>query len=660
MNRLFSILFSLCMLLPVAQAQTPIGSVFTVQGKLQLSGQYPTGNYNFTLEAWNAETGGTQLGSTQNFPNVAVNGGQFSLDVDLNFIFDTDQVWLAISVNDGANTYALTPRTPVRAAPVAQYALQATMLASAIGSADVDSNEVQLRVTGTCPAGQAMTTVAADGTVSCASVGAGDITSVFAGTGLTGGASSGDVTLNVDTNTIQSRVSGGCSAGQAMTTVAVDGSVTCTNVGAGDITAVTAGSGLSGGATTGNATLSVDTSAIQSRVSGSCAAGNAVRVVNADGTVTCQGIQGTVTDQVSVTLAGGGGQYNSLEDAVTNHAQWCSGAVCIINVGSGVFTMQSGIDLSVFASNKVIIRGQGRDVTRIDPPASPSGQQVINMGNNKLVFQDLSVKWYPADNTVSFLASTANIDIRNIAFDYLINSVDSAGAFGKTIACNGGFCAIENSTFYINFYVGDFSGTANLSTLSFSSGYTARMNNVDITYYQLNRATGTVNYTAIELDGGSLVVDHSSLKTTSAGAPNSYLIGIWSKSANLDRITMKHSDFSVNGQSNVMLLQKSTLEMAFSKVYASDAETIRVDNPSDYYYVSISNSVVENGSSSLASIALNGTVTSGANEFFQMTNSQIDKKSTSAISVSSGYTAQCFGTAVMQGLSSTFLGNTCP
>jgi len=56
----------------------------------------------------------------------------------------------------------------------------------------------------------------------------------------------------------------------------------------GDITAVAAGTGLSGGGTSGVVTLSADTTYLQRRVIGACASDNAIRDINADGTVTCE------------------------------------------------------------------------------------------------------------------------------------------------------------------------------------------------------------------------------------------------------------------------------------------------------------------------------------------------------------------------------------
>jgi hypothetical protein len=117
----------------------------------------------------------------------------------------------------------------------------------------------------------------------------GFVSNVAAGAGLTGGGS-GAVSLAADTTYLQRRVSGTCAAGSSIRVINADGTVTCEtdDGGAGTVTSVGSGTGLTGGPITTSGTLSVNTAVIQQRVSGTCAVGSSIRAIAADGAVTCQ------------------------------------------------------------------------------------------------------------------------------------------------------------------------------------------------------------------------------------------------------------------------------------------------------------------------------------------------------------------------------------
>ncbi len=335
--------------------QAPLGTSFTYQGRLTDGGAPANGTYDFTFALYDDPTGGTQVGGTVMKDDVSVNDGLFTVTLDFGNVFNGTALYLEIGVRPGSDTGAyttLTPRQPLTAAPYAGYALRAPwsgLTGVPAGFADGVDNDT------TYTAGDGLTLAGAQFSLSpsyrlpqgCANgqtaqwngtawtcVAAGDITAVTAGTGLTGGGQSGDVTLSADTTYLQRRVSVNCLPGSAIRAINADGTVTCENddnttysagaglylngtqfnispsyqlpqscaagqvaqwngtawtcVAAGDITAVTAGTGLTGGGASGDVTLAADTNYLQRRVTGACQPGQYLKSINADGSVVCE------------------------------------------------------------------------------------------------------------------------------------------------------------------------------------------------------------------------------------------------------------------------------------------------------------------------------------------------------------------------------------
>lgn len=258
MGRLVWTMMAACWLAGTAVA-APLGPAFTYQGELRTAGAPANGAHDFEFRLYDSASGALQIGATVARPGISVSDGLFATTLDFGPAqFAGDAQWLEIRVRPaGSGSYqTLSPRTPLTAAPYAWSAAVAlansvnglSVVDGSIGSADVDSSQVQRRVAASCVAGQSIRSIDASGGVVCETDDSGNgVTAITAGGGLSGGTitTTGTIAIasngvtggmlqdgavgvaDINTAQVQARVSGVCAAGQYMRSVDAGGSVVC-------------------------------------------------------------------------------------------------------------------------------------------------------------------------------------------------------------------------------------------------------------------------------------------------------------------------------------------------------------------------------------------------------------------------------------------------
>lgn len=162
----------------------PIGTGFTYQGRLVDDNSVANGQYDFQFKVFDNVIFGKQQGNTIYINKLDVIDGYFTAELDFGSgIFTGDARWLEIGVRPGGSTGSFTILSPlqeIRPTPNAMYAAV--------------SDWTNLK------------NIPADFADGIDNVGSGDITGVTAGDGLTGGGTSGVVTLMHSDTSSQSSV----------------------------------------------------------------------------------------------------------------------------------------------------------------------------------------------------------------------------------------------------------------------------------------------------------------------------------------------------------------------------------------------------------------------------------------------------------------------
>ena len=237
-----------CAMVSLAEAAVPATISFSARLVDDSSGDVLVGTHHFKFELFDAQSAGSSLWIEAR--DLALEDGLLFVDIGetkplASAMFDGRRLFLQVTLDD----VVMEPRIGLSSVP---YALRSAVASSAESIGGLTAEDLQHRVVGSCGSGNYITGVNADGTVGCAPdlVNTGSVTDVVAGAGLQ--------SINSGTNITMSLLLT-CAANELLKWNGTTWACAPDADSGGDITAVTVGAagGLTGGGTAGGVSLSL-------------------------------------------------------------------------------------------------------------------------------------------------------------------------------------------------------------------------------------------------------------------------------------------------------------------------------------------------------------------------------------------------------------------